>query len=156
MGQDLQVSKKNCNFAEKSMRQLILYIVFLVSMVFTGYGEMSAMSHTHAIQDSYSIEKTGKKDGLAKVDHKPLKQDAQLEDSSTVAYRVCTNRPQRLSPSGNMHAHSSTSRLLYHKIPLLLHFTSFCGMEHLRQETAPIHFDVASKYYVICLRHLLC
>ena len=21
---------------------------------------------------------------------------------------------------------------------------------------APIHFDVASKYYVICLRHLLC
>ena len=35
------------------MRQLILYIIFLMSMVFSGYGEVSAASTSFAHQDSF-------------------------------------------------------------------------------------------------------
>ena len=40
------------------MRQLILNIVFLISMFFTDYGEMSVIPHSRTIQYSYSIGKT--------------------------------------------------------------------------------------------------
>ena len=144
------------------MKQLILYIIFLMSMVFSGYGEVSAASISLSHQDSLTVEAADaahKKDGLAKVTPHQQKQDAQLEDASNAAYRVCSSRPQRLLPSGNIHGNpSASSRLLTHRIRFLSSLLSVIegAKEPFRQETAPIHFDVASKYYVICLRHLIC
>ena len=144
------------------MRQLILYIIFLMSMVFAGYGEVSAASVSLSHQDSLIVETadaTHNKDRLAKVTPHQQEQEAQLEDASNAAYRVCSSRPQRLLPSGNIHGNpSANSRLLTHRIRFLSSLLSAIdgAMEPFRQETAPIHFDVASKYYVICLRHLIC
>ena len=144
------------------MRQLILYIIFLMSMVFAGYGEVSAASVSLSHQDSLIAETadaTHKKDRLAKVTPHQQEQEAQLEDASNAAYRVCSSRPQRLLPSGNIHGNpSANSRLLTHRIRFLSSLLSVIegAMEPFRQETAPIHFDVVSKYYVICLRHLIC
>ena len=144
------------------MKQLILYIIFLMSMVFSGYGEVSAASISLSHQDSLTVEAADaahKKDGLAKVTPHQQKQDAQLEDASNAAYRVCSSRPQRLLPSGNIHGNpSASSRLLTNRIRFLSSLLSVIegAKEPFRQETAPIHFDVASKYYVICLRHLIC
>lgn len=145
-----------------NMKQLILYIIFLMSMVFSGYGEVSAASVSLSHQDSLIVETadaTHKKDRLAKVTPHQQEQDAQLEDASNAAYRVCSSRPQRLLPSGNIHGNpSASSRLLIHRIRFLSSLLSVIegAKEPFRQETAPIHFDVASKYYVICLRHLIC
>lgn len=144
------------------MKQLILYIIFLMSMVFSGYGEVSAASVSLSHQDSLTVEAADaahKKDRLAKVTPHQQEQDAQLEDASNAAYRVCSSRPQRLLPSGNIHGNpSASSRLLTHRIRFLSSLLSVIegAKEPFRQETAPIHFDVASKYYVICLRHLIC
>ena len=152
------------------MRQLILYIIFLMSMVFSGYGEVSAASNYFQLQDSYSITQSSdkkdclakqsskKKDRLVKIEHKQDKPTAQLEDASMAAYRVCGSRPQRLLPSGNIFSNNGASRLLFHRIRFLSSLLSaiFGGYEPFRLESAPIHFDVASKYYVICLRHLRC
>ena len=144
------------------MKQLILYIIFLMSMVFSGYGEVSAASISLSHQDSLAVEAADaahKKDRLAKVTPHQQEQDAQLEDASNAAYRVCSSRPQRLLPSGNIHGNpSASSRLLTHRIRFLSSLLSVIegAKEPFRQETAPIHFDVASKYYVICLRHLIC
>lgn len=144
------------------MKQLILYIIFLMSMVFSGSGEVSAASVSLSHQDSLAVEAADaahKKDRLAKVTPHQHEQDAQLEDASNAAYRVCSSRPQRLLPSGNIHGNpSASSRLLTHRIRFLSSLLSVIegAKEPFRQETAPIHFDVASKYYVICLRHLIC
>lgn len=134
------------------MRQLILYILFLVSMVFSGYGEVSAAPISFTPEDSYTEDASHKKDGLAKVEYDKSQPEAQL------AYRICSSRPQRLLPSGNMHNSQTASRLLTNRIRYLSSLLSAIegGMEPFRQETAPIHFDVACKYYVICLRRLLC
>jgi hypothetical protein len=135
-----------------NMKQLILYIIFLMSMVFSGYGEVSAASV------SFTSDALPKKDKLTKVEYDQRQSDAQLENASELAYRICSSRPQRLLPSGNMHGNQSASRLLSNRIHLLFTLLSAIegAMEPFRQETAPIHFDVASKYYVICLRHLIC
>ena len=131
-------------------------------MVFAGYGEVSAASVSLSHQDSLIVETadaTHNKDRLAKVTPHQQEQEAQLEDASDAAYRVCSSRPQRLLPSGNIHGNpSANSRLLTHRIRFLSSLLSAIdgAMEPFRQETAPIHFDVASKYYVICLRHLIC
>ena len=121
-------------------------------MVFVGYGEVSAASV------SFTSDALPKKDKLTKVEYDERQSDAQLENASELAYRICSSRPQRLLPSGNMHGNQSASRLLSNRIHLLFTLLSAIdgAMEPFRQETAPIHFDVASKYYVICLRHLIC
>lgn len=155
------------------MRQLALYIIFLMSMVFTNYGKASSVPETLSLPFAESSElflsesqeskelfnkESHSEDRLTQIEHKQNKQDAQLEDASTIAYRVCSNRPQRLLPNGNIQSNPSASRLLFNKIKFLssLLTANISGMESFRMETAPIHFDVASKYYVICLRHLRC
>ena len=134
------------------MKQLVRYILLIVSMVLIGHGDVSAASNS-------ASEALPKKDGLAKVEHHDQQQEAQLENASSQAYRACSERPQRLLPSGNIHGgNQAASRLLLHRIRLLSTLLSafYGGMEPVRQESAPIHFDVASKYYIICLRRLLC
>ena len=101
-----------------NMKQLILYIIFLMSMVFSGYGEVSAAS-------------------ISKVTPHQQEQDAQLEDASNAAYRVCSSRPQRLLPSGNIHGNpSASSRLLIHRIRFLSSLLSVIegAKEPFRQE----------------------
>lgn len=71
------------------MRQLILYILFLVSMVFSGYGEVSAASISFTPEDSYTEDASHKKDGLAKVEYDKSQPEAQLENASQLAYRIC-------------------------------------------------------------------
>ena len=68
------------------MRQLILYIIFLMSMVFAGYGEVSAASV------SYTSDALPKKDKLTKVEYDQRQSDAQLENASELAYRICSSR----------------------------------------------------------------
>ena len=125
------------------MKQLILYIIFLMSMVFSGYGEVSAASVSLSHQDSLTVEAADaahKKDRLAKVTPHQQEQDAQLEDASNAAYRVCSSRPQRLLPSGNIHGNpSASSRLLTHRIRFLSSLLSVIegAKEPFRQETAP-------------------
>lgn len=110
------------------MRQLALYIIFLMSMVFTNYGKASSVPETLSLpfaessesflsessfsenqfiagqhsenQDSKELfnKESHSEDRLTQIEHKQNKQDAQLEDASTIAYRVCSNRPQRLLP----------------------------------------------------------
>lgn len=130
------------------MRQLILYIIFVLAMVLGGHGETAAASRLSHCS----------KDRLEKVEHKQDKPEAQLNDAFILAYGISGNRPERLSPSGNIYANPSASRLTYSKIRFLSHLlsavSSYCRQS--RDESAPICFDVASKYYVICLRHLLC
>ncbi len=158
------------------MKQLVRYILLIVSMVLIGHGDVSAASNFTdftdftVLKDSYTaadVQKDAqyasgalpKKDGLAKIEHHDQQQEAQLENASSQAYQACSQRPQRLLPSGNMHGgNQAASRLLLHRIRLLSTLLSILqgGMEPIRKESAPIHFDVASKYYVICLRHLLC
>lgn len=130
------------------MRQLILYIIFMLAMVLGNCGELSAASKST----------TFSKDRLEKVEHKQNKPEAQINDASTLAYMVCGNRPQRLAPTGNIYANSPASRLSDNNIRVLSYFLSAISSDCVpsRDESAPIHFDVASKYYVICLRHLLC
>ena len=157
-----------------NMKQLILYIIFLMSMVFSRLWRgiccfyffipsdslaVEAADAAHKKDGSYAAEASHSKDRLAKVTPHQQEQDAQLEDASNAAYRVCSSRPQRLLPSGNIHGNpSASSRLLTHRIRFLSSLLSVIegAKEPFRQETAPIHFDVASKYYVICLRHLIC
>lgn len=133
------------------MRQLILYIMFMMSMVFLGYGEVSAASNLSHTQQTTE-------DRLQKVEHKENHHDAQLEDASMLAYRACNSRPQRLSPNGNIHAGHAAGRLLFNRTRFLspLFISLIGGESSSRMESAPVHFDVASKYYVICLRHLRC
>ena len=160
----------------KDMRQLILYIIFLMSMVFPGYGEVSAASiscqdlkhqtscqnweHQASCQNwKHQASCQDNKEQVSFLDGKQQKQAAQLEDASQLAHRVCSNRPQRLLPSGNIHGgNGSASRLLFNRTRFLSSLLSTLtgGVEPFRKETAPIHFDVASKYYIICLRHLRC
>ena len=155
---DESIIDKQSRSIDKVMRQLALYIIFLMSMVFTNYGKASSVPETLSLPFAESSEIIHSEDRLTQVEHKQNKQDAQLEDASTIAYRVCSNRPQRLLPNGNIQSNPSASRLLFNKIKFLssLLTANISGMESFRMETAPIHFDVASKYYVICLRHLRC
>lgn len=132
----------------KAMRQLMLYVIFVLSMVLGSHGESEAASRLAHCS----------KDRLEKVEHKQDTPEAQINDASILAYGVCGHRPQRLSPTGNIYANPSASRLQYNKIRFLSYslsvISSYC--EQSRDETAPICFDVACKYYVICLRHLIC
>lgn len=122
------------------MKHLLFLITLIISMTFGGHGTMGAAP----VQGN---------DKVQKVEHKENSHDAVLTDASNV-YRVCNSRPQRIVPTWLTPSHGQGNKLpYYHKFchPL---FTQFGGRQ--RQETAPFHFDVASKYYVICLRHLRC
>lgn len=119
-------------------KRFLLFIICVFALTFAGCGE------------SYAAPVS--KDKLQKVEQHQPHQQAVLTDSYSL-YRICNARPQRVIPCWASPT-SSPSKLpskntLYHFI-----LTTYRG--HERQETAPFHFDVASKYYTICLRHLLC
>ena len=142
-------------------------------MVLIGHGDVSAASNFTdftVLKDSYTaadVQKDAqyasgalpKKDGLAKIEHHDQQQEAQLEMAFCEGFVACSLGRLGLLAWGYMHGgNQAASRLLLHRIRLLSTLLSalYGGMEPIRQESAPIHFDVASKYYVICLRRLLC
>ena len=120
------------------LKRILLFIVLALAMALGNHGE--------------SHDAPAAKDKLQKVEqHWPLQQ-AILTDSSNL-YRICNAHPQRMTPCWGS-ATSTPNKLPYKNH--LYHFLLTAYRGHERQESAPIHFDVASKYYVICLRHLLC
>ena len=96
-----------------------------------------------------------RKDRLcAVVLHAEDTHEAVLTDASHLS-RICNSRPQRLIPSWILAFQGQQEKLSIYKAKFYESFLlSFRGRERL--ESAPIHFDVASRYYVICLRHLVC
>ena len=130
------------------MRQLALYIIFLMSMVFTNYGKASSVPETLSLpfaessesflsessfsenqfiagqhsesQDSKELfnKESHSEDRLTQIEHKQNKQDAQLEDASTIAYRVCSNRPQR-------YCQMAISRVIHLQVDCFLIKSSF-------------------------------
>lgn len=122
------------------MRHWLFLIILTISMAFGGYGKVSAAS-------------LPENDRVQEIEHKEHNHEATLSDGSGI-YRVCNSRPQRLLPSWSLSIHQNGSKLpYYHKLFQSL-LTQFGGKP--RSETAPFHFDVASEYYVIYLRHLRC
>lgn len=121
-------------------RHLLLILTMVVTMVLGNHGTAHAASPS--------------RDKLQKVEHHEPLHNAVLSDTASL-YRICNARPERLVP----HGWSSDSPIHPSKLPYKFKFyqslfTTFHGKG--REESAPIHFDVASKYYVVCLRHLLC
>lgn len=122
------------------MKQLVLIIVLILTMAFGGHGTAAAAQQPTS-------------DRLQKVEHKEDHHEAVFTDASAL-YRICTTRPYRIVPAWAQPQTSHLGKLPYylkHSQTLMLHYGG-----RARQESAPIHFDVASRYYVICLRHLLC
>lgn len=123
-------------------RRVLFILTLVLAMAFGSQGRATA-----AVQQRDKVQ--------AVEQHEP-EQKAVFTDTSTI-YRVCSARPQRLAPCGDI----TTTRNLHHtsKLPYKNKFyqlllNTFRGRERL--ESAPLHFDVAGKYYVICLRHLIC
>lgn len=109
-------------------------------MTLMGHGEVSATNQQ-------------RNDKLQEVEHKEDRHNAVLTETSNI-YRIYNGRPQRLLPTWSSTNYTHGSKLpYYHKFhqSLLIRYDG-----RARSETAPFHFDVASKYYVICLRHLRC
>lgn len=114
-------------------------------MVFGGHGKVSAASTSqHTMRDK-----------IQKVEPIEHANDALLTENTSL-YRICNARPERIIPIGFSIYGSSLGKLsLIYKTKFYQSLLClFRGMERL--ESAPVHFDVASRYYVICLRHLLC
>lgn len=122
------------------MKHLLFLFFLILSMTFGAHGQASAASRQET-------------DKVQKIEQKENSHDAVINDASNV-YRICNGRPQRFLPSWLTPSHVHGKKLpYYHKFHPSL-FEIYRGKP--RRETAPFHFDVASKYYVICLRHLLC
>ena len=121
---------------------------------------LGGVSNASAVPMTKQTEQSGepvqqRKDRLfAVVQQQGNSQEAVLTDASHL-YRICNSRPQRLIPSWNLTFQGQQNKLLLYKTKFYESFLlNFRGRERL--ESAPIHFDVASRYYVICLRHLVC
>ncbi len=121
-------------------RHLLFILTLVLAMVFGSHGKAAA-----AVEQSDRVQ--------AVEQHKP-EQKAVFTDNTTI-YRVCSARPQRLAPCGDItNSLPHTGKLPYKNKHYQHLLNTFRGRERL--ESAPLHFDVAGKYYVICLRHLIC
>ena len=86
------------------MKQLVRYILLIVSMVLIGHGDVSAASKFSDFQDSYAsaaCQKDGqyasealpKKDGLAKVEHHDQQQEAQFVAAQLFSFKDFSYQP---------------------------------------------------------------
>lgn len=121
------------------LRRLLLIFGILLFTVFGNCEQATA----HSVH----------RDRIQKVEQDDPAPNAVLSDLTTL-YRICNARPQRVLPHFCATNTLNTKQYSYKSTFLQHFFTTFHGIE--RSESAPIHFDVASKYYIICLRHLLC
>ena len=123
-------------------------------MTLGGVGNTSAVPMTKQAEQLEELVQQRKDKLFAVVQQQDNGQEAVLTDASHL-YRICNSRPQRLIPSWNLTLQGQQDKSLLYKTKFYESFLlNFRGRE--RQESAPIHFDVASRYYVICLRHLVC
>ncbi len=134
------------------------HLLFLITLIIAmTLGWVCKASAAHAPQPMGQVaEPSGeRKDRLAAVVHQ---QNADKEGTITDAshlYRICNSRPGRLIPSWNLTFQREQDKPSFYYNKFYESFLlNFRGRQ--RMESAPFHFDVASKYYVICLRHLVC
>lgn len=126
------------------MHQFLYTLITLFFALVLGTGEASAM-----------VQQQQRKDKVQKVEPRENNQEAMLSDGQSMG-RICNSRPQRIIPSwgANHPSTTATNKFSYYNRFSQPFYLLFGGTP--RQETAPYHFDVASRYYVICLRHLIC
>ena len=126
------------------MRQLALYIIFLMSMVFTNYGKASSVPETLSLPFAESSEL--------------FLSESSFSENQFIAGQHSENQDSKELFNKESHSEDRLTQIEHKQIKFLssLLTANISGMESFRMETAPIHFDVASKYYVICLRHLRC
>lgn len=130
------------------MKHLLFYIALLLSLILCGTSESLASvqgNNTHL-----------RKDKVQKVEQKENSNDALITEAQNIG-NICNSRPQRIIPSwgANFTSQTPANKLHnYNNRHFQSHYLQYGGTP--RQETAPIHFDVVSRYYVICLRHLIC
>lgn len=136
------------------VKHLLFLITLIIAMTLGGVCKASAAQAPRSV--GQTAESSGeRKDRLTAVVHQQNdNQEATLTDASHL-YRICNSRPGRLIPSWNLTFQGEQNKpsFYYNKFyeSFLLNFRG-----RKRQESAPFHFDVASRYYVICLRHLVC
>ena len=68
------------------MKQLVRYILLIVSMVLIGHGDVSAASN-------FASGALPKKDGLAKVEHHVKQQDAQFVAAQLFSFKDFSYQP---------------------------------------------------------------
>ncbi len=123
-------------------------------MTLGGVSNASAVPMTQQAEQLEEPVQQRKDKLFAVVQQQDNGQEAVLTDASHL-YRICNSRPQRLIPSWNLTLQDQQNKPLLYKTKFYESFLlNFRGKKRL--ESAPIHFDVASRYYVICLRHLVC
>lgn len=136
------------------VKHLLFLITLVIAMTLGGVCKASAAHAPRPV--GQTAEPSGeRKDRLTAVVHQQDDhQEARFTDASNL-YRICNSRPGRLIPSWNVFSQERADKpsFYYNKFyeSFLLNFRG-----RKRQESAPFHFDVASRYYVICLRHLVC
>lgn len=137
------------------MKHLLFLITLIITLTLGGTVNVSAapMTTHHVGQTDEPTQE--RKDRLCAVAQQgDGNHEAVLSDASHLN-RICSSRPQRLIPSWILTFQGQQEKLSLYKAKFYESFLlSFRGRERL--ESAPIHFDVASRYYVICLRHLVC
>lgn len=126
------------------MKRLLFLLALIIAMTIGSHGEAFGGNSQRNQQ---------REDKLLKIEHKNDTHEAILNDATSLL-QVCNGRPHRILPMWSLSNPHNSSKLSNHHYFLQPFFYRFHG--RARCETAPFHFDVASKYYVICLRHLLC
>lgn len=130
------------------MRQYLLYIAFCVSLLLGSAGEAMARQQQKA---------PAERDRVQRVEQRENHGEAMVSDAQNL-YRICNSRPQRIVPVWGAdyapgQAQGRMSTLTNYKY---FQFLQLLYRGAPREESAPIHFEVACRYYVICLRRLLC
>lgn len=130
------------------MKHLLFHITLLLTLILCGTSESFASVHGSDV--------SLRKDKVQKVEQKENSNDALITEAQSIG-NICNSRPQRIIPlwGANFPSQSPANKLQHYNNRYFQSlYLQYGGTP--RQETAPIHFDVASRYYVICLRHLIC
>lgn len=135
-------------------KHLLFLITLIVAMTLGGVCKASA-AHTPRHVALATEPSEERKDRLTAVVHEQDDHQAATITDASHLYRICNSRPGRLIPSWNLTFRGEQCKpsFYYNKFyeSFLLNFRG-----RKRTESAPFHFDVASRYYIFCLRHLLC
>lgn len=130
------------------MKHKTFHIFLLLTFLLLGF--------SGSVKASVEQKSHVRKDKVERIEQKENKGDALLTDAQNI-YRICNSRPQRIvNPWG---CEYPTPQTPHSKILLTNKYFNQLQLLYRaqpRQESAPIHFSVASRYYVICLRRLLC
>ena len=80
--------------------------------------------------------------------------EATLTDA-TQLYRICSSRPQRISPTHGSKSEPSSSLCTGFAQRYIVKLPKFFHDYRLRLNTAPFRMSASRDYYVIALRHII-